>query len=356
MATAANGGAKVEVWHGGAAVDRGAPYPFPVVRIPIRGSLDWPCLWGTGSFLRRRREIVTESTLCLPEPGPIFAYLYAGALRLPWPRRLVLVLHGSEILRLAAFPHRRLGFRRFLGCAAVIGVVSEYTRGLLNRHFPGHLDRVVVVPGALRSDFQGLPARKRPADDGETRILTVARLHPRKGIHHTLAALGRLPRDLRRKVLYQAVGPETRSRYTRDLKRLAKDVDVRFEILGDVQDHRRFYAEADIFAMTSESIGLSVEGFGLVYLEAGAFGLPVVAHDSGGVGEAVWQEKTGLLVRPGNESGLTHCFERLLTDEVLRRRMGEAGRARTKALSWGGNVEKLFAVDLAGGKNAGVGR
>lgn len=94
--------------------------------------------------------------------------------------------------------------------------------------------------------------------------------------------------------------------------------------------------------MTSMPHKHSVEGFGLVYLEAGAHGLPVVAHAIGGVPEAVIDGETGLLVPPGDQPALTAAFTRLLADPVLRRRLGEAGRARARARTWLDSARTLF--------------
>jgi phosphatidylinositol alpha-1,6-mannosyltransferase len=88
--------------------------------------------------------------------------------------------------------------------------------------------------------------------------------------------------------------------------------------------------------------GHSVEGFGLVYLEAGAHGLPIVAHAIGGVPEAVVDGETGLLVRPGYTAELTQAFARLLADPALRRRLGEAGRARALGRTWRDSALSLF--------------
>ena len=70
----------------------------------------------------------------------------------------------------------------------------------------------------------------------------------------------------------------------------------------------------------------SVEGFGIVYLEASASGLPVVAASSGGAAEAVLENETGLLVPPDDPQTLAHALLRLLNDPALRQRMGRAGR------------------------------
>lgn len=339
-------GGPVAVWAGGKppCVSK---LPFAYEPIGNNGSLDWPCLWRTARFLKARRDIIQNATLCFAEPGPIFTYLYDWLLRLPRPRRLVLVLHGSEILRLAAFPHRRIGFRRLLERADTVGVVSDYTANLLNQHFPGHGKSLVIVPGALRADFQEPPRRRRPADDPELRVLTVARLHPRKGLHHTVAALGRLPDALKERVLYQAFGPASRPAYVEELKRQAARAGVRMEVRHDDCELAQIYADADLFSMTSENSRLSVESFGLVYLEAGACGLPVVAHDTGGVGEAVRHGESGLLVAPGDGEALTDAFAKLLQSVSLRRQLGEGGRRRVNELSWAKNVQKLFNPELS---------
>ena len=123
--------------------------------------------------------------------------------------------------------------------------------------------------------------------------------------------------------------------------------------LGDIPDEKlgALYAQADIFAMTSMPHKHSVEGFGLVYLEAGAHGLPVIAHDIGGVPEAVADGETGLLVAPGDGAALTQAFARLIADPALRRRLGEAGRIRAARNSWRDSAQSLFGQPAAESAN-----
>ena len=94
--------------------------------------------------------------------------------------------------------------------------------------------------------------------------------------------------------------------------------------------------------MTSVHQDNSVEGFGLVYLEAAAHGLPVVAHDVGGVSDAVQDGTTGLLVPPDRPAQLAAAFEKLIHDAELRRKLGEAGRAWARRNSWQSSAEALF--------------
>jgi glycosyltransferase involved in cell wall biosynthesis len=118
---------------------------------------------------------------------------------------------------------------------------------------------------------------------------------------------------------------------------------VRF--LGDVPSDRLdgIYAQADIFALTSIDHGHSVEGFGLVYLEASAHGLPVVAHRVGGVPEAVLDGETGFLVLPRHPSSLTEAFRKLIEYPALRHSFGAAGRTWARRTTWTHAAGLLFA-------------
>jgi glycosyltransferase involved in cell wall biosynthesis len=106
--------------------------------------------------------------------------------------------------------------------------------------------------------------------------------------------------------------------------KLGLDRSVTFH--GAVQDDREVraaYQEAHLFALPSLQ-----EGFGIVFLEAMASGLPVVAARAGAAPEVIADGETGLLVPPGDSTALADALLRLLRDPEMRRRMGEAGRAR----------------------------
>jgi phosphatidylinositol alpha-1,6-mannosyltransferase len=101
-----------------------------------------------------------------------------------------------------------------------------------------------------------------------------------------------------------------------------------------------YYAAGDVFAMPCRTRlgGMDVEGLGIVYLEASACGLPVVAGDSGGAPEAVREGETGFVVPGLDGAALTDRLTELLSDAALRRHMGAAGRA------W---VEREWPWDVA---------
>jgi glycosyltransferase involved in cell wall biosynthesis len=100
------------------------------------------------------------------------------------------------------------------------------------------------------------------------------------------------------------------------------------------------YAAAAVVACPSR-----IEGFGVVCAEAMAHGKPVVAYATGGLVNLVRHGETGFLVEPGDVGGLRRALDRLLGDAALRRRLGEAGRARIQArYSWGAVIERTLEV------------
>jgi phosphatidylinositol alpha-1,6-mannosyltransferase len=121
--------------------------------------------------------------------------------------------------------------------------------------------------------------------------------------------------------------------YGKELRRLAADIGVadavRFTGAVPWAELPAHYGAGDVFAMPCRTRrgGLDVEGLGIVYLEASATGLPVVAGDSGGAPDAVLDGETGWVVRGGSTAEAADRIVTLLGDPGLRRRMGERGRA-----------------------------
>jgi glycosyltransferase involved in cell wall biosynthesis len=183
----------------------------------------------------------------------------------------------------------------------------------------------------------------RPLPEVPT-LLSVGEVKPRKGYHLSLAAFARV----------QAVLPEARywiaGRYTRSLsgvhtpspyfENLQAFIAERglrnIEFLGPVPDEEleQRYRHASLFLLTPQVVGFRFEGFGLVYLEAGAYGLPVVATASGGVPDVVIDGETGFLAPPGDSEAVAEAVLRLLRDPELNHRMGQANRQRAETLTW----------------------
>lgn len=320
-------------------------WPFAVRRLPLKGTHGLACQWHSTRTLFAERHRLRQATLYLPEPGPMLALMLLQFFHALRPHRLLLTVHGSEILCFRSRPTLRRAAGRLFASADRIGVVSQFTQSLLLEHFPEAAARTVLTPGALRDEFtqSPVPAAVRPSQD-KIVILTVARLHPRKGQCHLLKALAALPAAQRAAIEYWIVGAHSKENYEAHLRQAAAAVDFPVKFLGDIPDADLggIYGAADIFAMTSMPHKNSVEGFGLVYLEAGAHGLPIVAHDIGGVAEAVAGEITGLLVSPDDLPALAAALSRLIADPALRRRLGDAGRQRARQHTWLESATALF--------------
>ena len=346
MARAAQGfGYDVEVW--APALPPGIAelaWPFKVVRLPLAGDHSLLSQWRMARQLMAHADRLGRVTLYIPEPGPFLAMLLLQYFETLQPARLLLTFHGSEIQRLAARRLLRWSTNHLLQRASRISVVSAYARELFERHFPEAAAKVVLTPGALRTDLTPTPSAFPVKDGLKTIVLTVARISPRKGQLQVIQALQALPAAQRARVEYWLVGSHSKENYDADLTAAGAQADFPVKFLGDIPDDKLddVYRLADIFAMTSMPHRHSVEGFGLVYLEAGAHGLPVIAHDIGGVREAVAHGTTGLLVTPGDLGGLTAAFARLIGDPALRQSLGAAGRIRAIQHTWRDSAQSLF--------------
>jgi phosphatidylinositol alpha-1,6-mannosyltransferase len=158
-----------------------------------------------------------------------------------------------------------------------------------------------------------LTARK-----GQDRLIDILpKLHRRLGAKLLLVGEGRLANSLRRR---------TRRR----------KVEKAVVFAGKVPDELlpAYYAAADVFAMPVRNrwFGIEEEGFGVVFVEAAAAGLPMVVGNSGGTSEAVQDGATGYLVDGSSVAEVQQALSRLLGNEALRKKMGVAARERAMVL------------------------
>ena len=339
-------GHEVEVWAQSAPANNAEkPWPFRLVRLPLKGSHDLLCQLKLARQLVSSRRRLRNATVYLPEPGPMMTMMLLQFFHAFRPKKLILTFHGSEILKFAESPVRRWLARRLIRHATRISTLTHYTRDLLISHFPDAADKILLTPGALRSDFAVVPVKVSSPKKKKLVILTVGRLHPRKGQLETLRALQVLSPADRGRLEYWIVGAQSKGNYEELLRTTAaKTPDLTVRFFGNIADDElsQIYEQADLFAMTSVNVGTSVEGFGLVYLEAAAHGLPIVAHDVGGVSEAVDHGHTGILVPSNRPAHLAAAFETLIHDEGMRRAFGTAGREWAGRTSWKESAAALF--------------
>ncbi|GAA3237620.1 hypothetical protein GCM10020256_57230 [Streptomyces thermocoprophilus] len=188
---------------------------------------------------------------------------------------------------------------------------------------PPGVDEKTFHPGSGGDEIRArLGLTDRPV------VVCVSRLVRRKGQDTLVRAMPRiLAAEPDTVLLIVGGGP-----YEQDLRRLARETgvadSVRFTGAVPWSELPAHYGAGDVFAMPCRTRrgGLDVEGLGIVYLEASATGLPVVAGDSGGAPDAVLDGETGWVVRGGSPEEAAERIVALLGDPELRRRMGERGR------------------------------
>lgn len=339
-------GYEVEVWAPLVELETAEPqpnWPFKVRWIALKGTHSLTCQFKMARQIIRERQRIRQSIVYLPEPGPVLAMSYLHIFKAFRPLRLLVTFHGSEILRFSSRPIRRFLIDHLIKRASRITTPSLFSNKLLCQHFPSSQSKALITPCSLRADIQLLPTKEKTTSD-KIIILTVGRLHPRKGHIYVIEALNQLPKEIRSRIDYWIAGTGSKGNYAKSLHQLADQTDVKIRFFEKTSEEELFdlYRAADIFAMTSINYGKSVEAFGLVYLEASAFALPIIAHDVGGVSEAVLHEETGFLVSPEKPRALTEAFFRLITDKKLRMQLGQNGFNWAKKHSWQDSAKILL--------------
>jgi phosphatidyl-myo-inositol dimannoside synthase len=328
--------------HDAAAWD--AAQAFRVERVPQR------MLMPTAAMVRRIDALAGETGAGLVVLDPALPVGLVGPrLRMPYG----VVLHGAEVTVPGRLPVGRQLLGRVLRGAAEVIAAGGYPASEAERAAGRPLPVTVVPPGVDTERFRPLDPEARAKararfglpEDGRV-ILSLSRLVPRKGMDVLIEAAERLAPD--RTDLVVAIGGTGRDRSRLD--RLVSRAGGRVRMLGRVPDDdlAELYGCADVFAMLCRTRwgGLEQEGFGIVFLEAAACGVPQVAGDSGGAAEAVVDGETGLVVgRPADAGAVAAALAGLLDDPDSRQAMGADARSRAAA---------AFGYDRAAGRLAQV--
>ena len=250
-----------------------------------------------------------------------------------------IVVHGAEVTVPGRLPASKQLLGHVLRGAGLVVAAGGYPLAEATRAAGRDLPGVLVPPGVDTDRFVPLGDDARTATrvrlglpaEGPL-IVSVSRLVPRKGMDVLISAAAQLAP--RHPGLSVAIGGTGRDRPR--LERLARRTGAPVHFLGRVAhgDLAALYGCGDVFAMLCRNrwAGLEQEGFGIVFVEAAAAGVPQVAGDSGGAAEAVVDGETGFVVGdPTDPDAVAERIGRLLDDAELRARFAAAGRARAVA-------------------------
>jgi len=295
-----------------------------------------PVLLPTPTVVRRVRNLAERQGAELVVWDPA---LPVGQAARRVGRPYAVVLHGSEVTVPGRLPVARSILARVLRGASLVICAGNYPAAEAERAAGCTLPTVVVPPGVDTDRFRPLDEAERASVRRELGlpvdaplVVSVSRLVPRKGMDtliRSAARLGRTEPDL-----VVAIAGSGRDR--RRLEGLVASTGAPVRLLGRVPEELLpgLYGAGDVFAMLCRSRwgGLEQEGFGIVFLEAAAAGVPQVAGESGGAAEAVAHERTGLVMgRPDAVAQVACTLSDLLGDRERRTEMGREARRRAEA-------------------------
>lgn len=295
--------------------------------------------------LKRTRGVVrVHAVHAVPEVASLIPLKWRYGKRL----QVLSYVHGEEVTACCSSRQLKFIMRRAHRIVDVMIANSKYTLGVVSPH----IDPVkvsVINPGVELSEFADAEAigrswRSEKGYNDRLVVLTIGRLDPRKNHAAVIDAVaelsGRFPN-----LLYVCAG-EGRARPALEKQAKERNVADRVIFTGSVDGKTRLgmYGGCDLFVMPAIRDGTDVEGFGMVFLEAGACGKACVAGKEGGQAEAVVDGETGLVVDGTDRGAVTAAMARLLGDATLRKTMGDAGRRRAQAFDWPRVVQRTVEL------------
>lgn len=267
----------------------------------------WIDAWRIWRVARAVRPDVIHATF---EPYALALMLLPKA----WASRCVVTFHGSY----GAWLCKRRAFTRWAAARGVSCIaVSEYTkRRCVEEGGPGMEELIRVVYTGM-----ALPPYAEPTANAVPRVLLVGGVKARKGVKEAIAAVAAYAKE-HGPVRLTAVGTcEERHPYVREARAMvaAAGLEDAVTFAGRITDGEldALYRASDLYLMPSQTTPDRFEGFGLVFLEAGARGLPCIGPADGGAAEAIVDGVTGYRVDPADTAGIVRAMHKVLAEKTI---------------------------------------
>ncbi len=252
-------------------------------------------------------------------------------------KKILVLAHGTEIPKQywsMMLDGLRFKKNRIIGSYKNIYKIianSNYTRDLMNASLRIDIDKIKIIhPGIdIYEDFISQEDEENVKNILRGRdpiITTLARVEERKGHKFIINAISELKKDFPNLIyLIAGKGP-----YLENVKNHVKklELDNHVIFLGWITEPEKslILKNSDIFAMTPTTVGESVEGFGMAFIDAAFHGIPSVGSKSGGISDAIIENETGLLTEVANQDDITKKLKMLLQDVDLRKKLGSRGK------------------------------
>lgn len=334
-------------WAGDAQFD--ALHDFEVVRAKTQMLLPTKKTFALAKEIIERNQI---EQVIFGASAPLG--LLAGPLRKLGIKKIVAFTHGHEV-GWAKTPVTKQLLRKISNEVDVLTYLTEYTKNQILKGLPKSAAAKMhqLLPAVDSQQFntsnrdRGNELRTQIGFADRPVIVSVSRLMARKGHDQLIKTLPKVQEQIPGAALVIVGEGPYRNKLEKLVSHLSLEQDVHFTGKVPFADLPKWYAVGDVFAMPcrTRSAGWDVEGLGIVYLEASATGLPVIAGDSGGAPEAVESDQSGYVVSGTNQDELVNRIVQLLADAQLRDQMGQFGRNWVQTnWTWENTFAKLNAL------------
>ena len=255
-------------------------------------------------------------------------------------KKIIVLAHGQEFL---SIKKKRKRIENNLKNVSSIICSSSYTSTLINDLNISKVPRIVIPPTySLKAITNNRNDILKNTD--KVFLLTICRLEERKGIIPVLKSLSEMNNDKVLKPFFWNICGE--GLQADEIKKCIKDLNLskNVKLVGKVntQEKESFLEKSDLFIMPSYKVNNSIEGFGISYVEAAAYGVPSIAGIEGGVKDAVIDAKTGWCVDPLDGLALTDTLKSAINNKKLREKYGNNAQKKFLDYFLGEKVFRKF--------------
>ena len=255
-------------------------------------------------------------------------------------KKIIVLAHGQEFL---SIKKKRKRIENNLKSVSSIICSSSYTSTLINDLNISKVPRIVIPPTySLKAISNNRNDILKNTD--KVFLLTICRLEERKGIIPVLKSLSEMNNDKVLKPFFWNICGE--GLQADEIKKCIKDLNLskNVKLVGKVntQEKESFLEKSDLFVMPSYKVNNSIEGFGISYVEAAAYGVPSIAGIEGGVKDAVHDAKTGWCVDPLDKLALADTLKSAINNKKLREKYGNNAQKKFLDYFLGEKVFRKF--------------